>query len=568
MEGECAMKSVLSGFLVAAWLAGTCLAQPTIPKERIPADAPADVREQIEKLYSANADERSYACRRLGEMREKAGPAVPFLVGMLADKGEYKQMIDPQLPPDVRPLDVKVAETLGAIGPAASEALVAALRSDDARVRLNAAIGLCHMRTPPVDAVVVLLSDERPETRAAAAVALGKIARQGKEVPLDPLAAAVRDKDAGVRAQAALALGLVRGPKWFDALAVALGDPEVSVRRAAIEAATQHTGNPRAREAILAALGDKAAEVRLDAARVLAAYPYPWDEAVEPLMTALRDKEPQVRAAAAVALGRQPSAKDQGAIDPLLAALKDQVAEVRAPAARALGRMRDGRALDPLLAALKDPDASVRAAAAAALGGITDPRALDAAIAALKEDPDPRVRSGAAKGLGEMKDPGAVEPLAARLREEKIASVRGAIAEALYKVPDARALDAYVALLADEFWMVRERAAVTLGLLKDPRAVPALVAALKRNYYTPGLRPLEWGQPDRRMRDAVVGALVAIGKPSIEPLIPLLDGTRPQGRRESHEASNSAAEALKQITGQNFGQDAATWEAWWKKQAK
>lgn len=62
----------------------------------------------------------------------------------------------------------------------------------------------------------------------------------------------------------------------------------------------------------------------------------------------------------------------------------------------------------------------------------------------------------------------------------------------------------HMAALMDDDWGIREEAAVALGELGDPRAVPPLVAALK--------------DPDRAVRAAAIRALEAIGTPSVPTL--------------------------------------------------
>lgn len=61
-----------------------------------------------------------------------------------------------------------------------------------------------------------------------------------------------------------------------------------------------------------------------------------------------------------------------------------------------------------------------------------------------------------------------------------------------------------IAALKDEDWAVREEAAQALGEYRDSRAVIPLVEVL--------------GDPDRAVRDAAIGALTAIGEPSVPAL--------------------------------------------------
>lgn len=61
-----------------------------------------------------------------------------------------------------------------------------------------------------------------------------------------------------------------------------------------------------------------------------------------------------------------------------------------------------------------------------------------------------------------------------------------------------------IAALKDEDWAIREEAAVTLGTFRDPRAVVPLVSLLR--------------DADRAVREAAIGALTAIGEPSVPVL--------------------------------------------------
>ena len=61
-----------------------------------------------------------------------------------------------------------------------------------------------------------------------------------------------------------------------------------------------------------------------------------------------------------------------------------------------------------------------------------------------------------------------------------------------------------IAALKDEDWAIREEAATMLGTLRDPRAVVPLVSVLRDG--------------DRAVRDAAIGALLAIGEPAVTTL--------------------------------------------------
>jgi beta-lactamase regulating signal transducer with metallopeptidase domain len=164
-----------------------------------------------------------------------------------------------------------------------------------------------------------------------------------------------------------------------DALATALDDQDLEVRKRAIEGLVSMR-DARAVPALLRASRDANADLR--------------ELAINGL---IRFDTPEARAA-------------------VLAGLKDASADVRERAASAVGRTRDAAAVPSLLPLLKDPQAGVRERAALALGMIGDSGAIDALTAALK-DADARVRENAASALamiarGERRGPrGPIPPV-------------------------------------------------------------------------------------------------------------------------------------------------------------
>ena len=63
-------------------------AQSRAPRERIPVDISAQLRTEIEKLYSSDKKEQAEAFMKLRYMgmRGEAAPAIPFLVQMLVSR--------------------------------------------------------------------------------------------------------------------------------------------------------------------------------------------------------------------------------------------------------------------------------------------------------------------------------------------------------------------------------------------------------------------------------------------------------------------------------------------------
>jgi HEAT repeat protein len=170
------------GLVLSFVCAATSLvAQTTVPRDQIPADAPKDVKKKIEAMYSANAKERLDAVVDLIKMGPKGAAAVPFLVGILGDNQEIPITINrPGYTIQAKgwPGQSAVA-ALAAIGPAAVEPTLAALRSNDplARTRAVAALGELRDRRAIKDLVSLLRQDDS-ELKKAVVVALQAITKE------------------------------------------------------------------------------------------------------------------------------------------------------------------------------------------------------------------------------------------------------------------------------------------------------------------------------------------------------------------------------------------------------
>lgn len=185
----------------------------------------------------------------------------------------------------------------------------------------------------------------------------------------------------------------------------------------------------------------------------------------------------KVRLQAAYILG---TLKDRRAVPGLAKALSDVHYAVRAAAAAALGMIGEPVAAEAVMAATTDEEAWVRAEAIRALGKLKAQGALSRVEAAL-DDSDWKVRLEAARALGRLGDKRAVLPLARLIEagdvesEELIDEARRALLR-LKPVIDLFEVIGLLKGASDK--RARARAAVLLGTLKDPRAVPALIEAL------------------------------------------------------------------------------------------
>ncbi|MEZ5064568.1 MAG: HEAT repeat domain-containing protein [bacterium] len=237
-----------------------------------------------------------------------------------------------------------------------------------------------------------LLRDDQPETRAAAALALG---RNGYESAVPALVAALEDSDAEVRLETLFALGLIGSEDGRDALRrVAASNASVEERSQAIRSLGRLSGDSSA-ESVLPFLADPSAEVRRQSALALASTAD--SVAAGNLAPLLSDPDATVRTAAAWAAGRL---RGHELAERLFALTSDSDPEVRHAALGALARvgLKSPERAEKLALLARDPDWRVRVQLAAALGATEQVEAL-AGLAILAKDDNALVRAAAASGL-------------------------------------------------------------------------------------------------------------------------------------------------------------------------
>ncbi|WP_374021797.1 fumarate reductase/succinate dehydrogenase flavoprotein subunit [Mycobacterium sp. HNNTM2301] len=144
--------------------------------------------------------------------------------------------------------------------------VVAATGDESREVRIAAAAGLATLRGGG-EAVSALIADPDPLVRAAALAALGELGCR----PADFAAvkAALRAPAWQIREGAARALAGAPADVAVPALAEALADAHLDVRKAAVLSLTRWAGEPAARDALTIALKDGDADVRAYARRAL-----------------------------------------------------------------------------------------------------------------------------------------------------------------------------------------------------------------------------------------------------------------------------------------------------------
>ncbi len=266
----------------------------------------------------------------------------------------------------------------------------------------------------------------------------------------------------------------------------------------------------------IAALKDEDWALREDAATLLGEFRDP--RAVGPLIDALRDEDRAVRDAATsalrkigppivpsvlailkdpngnvqeIAVGLLKDLPDAQCVDPLIGCLTSQNWVVRMHAAKGLGPIGETRAVSHLVPLLMDTVKAVRADATDALARIGRP-AVASLLAALQHE-EWILRLHACEALGKIGAEDAVEPLCQAMLHDRDTAVRQDAAKALGGIGSPKALDALVLALKNVD--VRPYAVEALGKLKDARAVDTLIDVVKGR-----------GRPDNLRRTPVCGS--------------------------------------------------------------
>jgi HEAT repeat protein len=241
-------------------------------------------------------------------------------------------------------------------------------------------------------------------------------------------------------------------------------------------------------------LGGKNAKEVIDAARELRRMRA--KEAAQPLVPLLRHEDPLVREEAAYALLEL---GDPAAVQPLIDAVElasnaKGIGRANSKIAEALGVLGDRKATPTLLKMTETKDAFVKLAAVTALGRLADPAGVPALIRLVEnESTEPLVTKRAIIALGELKAVQSLPSLAKALVMERAGvSFFVESSYAMFQIgnPAALALSAIMDGTDKPYlaWAEERRrdpagylskAAVVLGDLGDPAAIPSLVKLMK-----------------------------------------------------------------------------------------
>ncbi len=233
---------------------------------------------------------------------------------------------------------LRVAQTLGDIGGAATPLLVSALLHHVNPVVRRAAgktLALIMDAHTVPDLLHALLHDEDTVVRGSAVGALAKMGEASVPALLSILADPIRSES--TKGHAAWALGFI-GAEAAPFLESAIRADSIDVRCAAVGAIANlaQQGDERALQLLIATLRDVDPNVRSEAASAIGKMAYL--PALPDLITALADPDGEVRRTAAVSLGKL---GDRSAIPALEVLLNDNLEPVRILAKLAIAKIEN-----------------------------------------------------------------------------------------------------------------------------------------------------------------------------------------------------------------------------------
>ena len=213
-----------------------------------------------------------------------------------------------------------------------------------------------------------------------------------------------------------------------------------------------------------------------------------------------------------------------------------------------------------LLDRMRSSDPKRREEAAAGLAGVEDRYKAKAYAAAVTSSSE-HVRAHVYPELGRMKEAEAVKPLVRKSLWDDVEALRGVAFQALRDIGHPDTAVHYVPFLGEESVSARIRCAESIAFFKDPRVVPALLAALENSLATEQAVEqygadmtvmTNWTMVMRDGRRVTLPALVRI-RPDFTDrgLVARLD-----------QEQAALASTLAAITGESHGEDVARWRAW------
>jgi len=425
-----------------------------------------------------------------------------------------------------------------------------------------------------------------------------------REMAIPPLLQALQSQNATLRLHAMRAISSIIMAQAYDAgngtLPAAAKDPRLlptlrallpgaaGEMRVRLLTALKLLGDTQGTDTLLAAVHDKDTGVRSAMREAL----YAWRDAkaVPSLCKLLKDSDAEIRSAAYYALSDVANRHEAGMADQLVPLLADTDGGIRWRAAVLLCTLGDARGVDPVIALLnkKNPgavgdDQPSRMQLLSALVNIDDPRARKA-IHEVSVKSTPSMMSSILYSLWRSKTPGTLEPVLESVQHELTPSPTAP--ERCYS-PTMHLLLAYMR----RYYERAPTSTVTSmfpGKLADPRVQELCLTLLHATArHVSSQEAYRGGGLDVTLRQQAIWALGVSGATRTVPeIINALDSGTIDERKEAAialgrlkdsravaplitalrhlgaDARPAVADALKAITGQDFGSDAERWQAW------
>jgi len=173
-----------------------------------------------------------------------------------------------------------------------------------------------------------------------------------------------------------------------------------------------------------------------------------------------------------------------------------------------------------------------------------DPKAVEILDATYGKEPDAEARVGTLYALGALADPKAIPALRRGLADPELKGVRAAL-EGLNQLQVPDLAGALLKGLSDSNEQVRFNAATVLSGFPGEETATALMEAVRKD-------------PSQKVRMAALGSVAYAGAPDAFDFI--LGILKDPG--STQEMKDKAASALRSLSNQDFGRDAARWSQW------
>jgi HEAT repeat protein/cyclophilin family peptidyl-prolyl cis-trans isomerase len=414
----------------------------------------------------------------LGDPDPEVRQMAAFALGLIADKRARDPLVSALADP-AAVVRGSAAEALGKIGDATASAPIArmaaeivasgalaspppeeleAVRDTPAAAFKLAVVALARLKSYDALAGVVLDSSGQPRVRWwPVAFALQRI-DDPRSTPA--LMALLREPQPYTRALAAKGLGSVKEPAVATALLPLVADADRSVAVEAIRSLAR-IGNRAAAAPLLKLVQTTKTESHLRLEAVSALGSIAGDGVYDTLLDVLADPTPAIRAAAIQSLARMDPA---GFVTVLSGLDPDPNWSVRAALATALGGLSADAGLPRLRSMLADPEPKVLPAVLDSIAKLKPADGGAIAIGQLKSG-DPVVRAAAARAVAELKPadgPLALTDAYQRSLGDTTYVARAAVLVALKAYGQEAALPLLSDALHDKDWAVRVRAATLL----------------------------------------------------------------------------------------------------------